>query len=221
MKCTIFITSGTAWLLTSPGASIPERLKYLVYFTNVSILVCFFLYGYITVESLVKFKQTDGYYYRSVKTAFLKGALLVMLVFTMLVFHFGLSMTEFAEQVNQNLMNRVVNILLHYAIPVLCVLDWVLFDRKGSFRLIYPIAWLIIPFVYFLLVMLRAEFGTLIPHTESRFPYFFFDIDDLGFADVLAYALWFAIAFMVMGYIVVLVDKIMEKHSLKLAKKDL
>lgn len=43
----------------------------------------------------------------------------------------------------------ICEIIFYYIAPLMMLFDWILFDRKGSFRLTDPLLWLLIPFIYF------------------------------------------------------------------------
>ncbi len=95
--------------------------------------------------------------------------------------------------------------LLYYAVPLMTVLDWLLFDRKGSFRPTDPLVWAVFPNLYLLYATVR---GFLLPPAfgGGRFPYAFMDYDALGVGRVLLGWLVFDLAFLCLGYLFWLVD---------------
>lgn len=97
-------------------------------------------------------------------------------------------------------------LLLYYAVPLLTVLDWLLFDRKGSFRPTDPLTWAVFPNAYFLYATVRGFL--LSPVFDGRrFPYAFMDYDALGVGPVLLRWLVFNLAFLCLGYVLWLVDR--------------
>lgn len=133
-----------------------------------------------------------------------KGAVTMLITVTLLVYHFML-----APRLIQNPdygFWSLRNMLLHYVTPIMVILDWLLFDRKGGYRWYSPLLWLIIPVIYLIFILIRAELAGVISHTHSRYPYFFLDVDVLGVRKVVMFVLAIAVFFVVMGYIFRLVD---------------
>ena len=205
------------------------RWANLIYYTNLSNLACFALYILLAAKSVIEIinehknppanddlpaanpnppehKNPPARIFETATGPFVKGAVLMMLAVTMLVYHFMLSATGFVMQVNSNPQIKTANILLHYAAPILAIAEWFLFDKKNSFRRYYPPMWLSVPFVYTVFVYIRAGFGGNIGQTGSRFPYFFFDIDAVGLTGVIVYAAVLFCAFLLLGYIFYFLD---------------
>jgi hypothetical protein len=100
------------------------------------------------------------------------------------------------------------NVLVHYFVPVATILDWIIFDEKSSFRWFDPILWLLIPITYFIFILVRARFGGVIEIVKSLYPYFFIDVDMLGWKTVLKNVSAFILGFLVLGYTIYIIDKI-------------
>lgn len=100
--------------------------------------------------------------------------------------------------------------LLHICTPVMAVLDWILFERKGQIRPGEPFVWMVLPLLYFAYVMVAVgvfgfDFSPL--QTGSRYPYPFIDLDALGIQQLLANVGLIAVAFLIVGYVVFVVDR--------------
>lgn len=67
--------------------------------------------------------------------------------------------------------------LLHYAVPLMVLIDWALFGPRGTVRLRDQIVWILYPVIYGIAALLR---GVLFPDVSSRFNYPFFDFATLG-----------------------------------------
>ena len=74
--------------------------------------------------------------------------------------------------------DKVADELLHLAIPILFLVYWLIFVPKGTLKSGTVFPWLIYPLVYFIWTMI---FGTL----SGFYPYFFIDVNELGFGKVL------------------------------------
>ena len=94
------------------------------------------------------------------------------------------------------------------------IVDYILFDKKGIYKNIDPILWLIIPLIYFLFIFIRAKLGSELSN-GSYYPYFFIDINKYGIKTVLKNALLITIAFTILGYIELFIDRLILKLSKK------
>ena len=81
---------------------------------------------------------------------------------------------------------------LHEVTPVIYVAYWLLFAPKAKLRWSQPAAWLIYPAVYILYTLFR---GTLI----HRYPYFFANVDSLGWPRAILNAVLFLAVFWLLG----------------------
>ena len=86
----------------------------------------------------------------------------------------------------------VTNIALHEVMPPLVLLLWLLFTPKSGLRWSEPLGWLIYPALYMLWILAR---GAVI----HRYPYFFADVDKLGYPRALTTGVWFLGAFYALG----------------------
>ena len=103
-------------------------------------------------------------------------------------------------------LQRLADIVLHDAIPVLYPLYWLAFLPKGSLRWGHPAWWLVFPVLYFLYSMLRgAAFGTYL--------YPFFDVAQLGFARVTMNGIGLLAGFFGLGVIVTAIDHALSSDN--------
>jgi len=133
----------------------------------------------------------------------LKGAVTLYVAITGLVYHLVLTnqASGFAmPPVERALPEAIGNQLLHTVVPLLAVLDWLLFDERGRFRWRYALYWLAFPLGYLAFALLR---GLVV----DRYPYPFINVNDLGYAGVSVSSLGFAVAFWVLGLLFVAIDR--------------
>lgn len=131
-----------------------------------------------------------------------KGAVTLYVAITGLVYHLVLTnpASGFAVgPVQRDLPEAIGNQLLHTVVPLLAVLDWLLFDERGRFRWRYALYWLAFPLGYLAFALIRG----LIVH---RYPYPFIDVRDLGYDGVSISAVAFAVAFWILGLLFVAID---------------
>ena len=177
-------------LLTAAGPA--KLLGLLPYFTIQSSL----LYGgYVAWISRRAGTETDPVR---------KGAVTLYVAITGLVYHLVLDNPHSgfaAPAVDRSLTDAIGNQLLHTVVPLLAVLDWLVFDARGRFRWRYAGYWLAYPLAYLAFALVR---GAIV----GEYPYPFLDVDELGYRGVTITALVFAVAFWLLGLLFVLIDRL-------------
>lgn len=96
----------------------------------------------------------------------------------------------------------LADFLNHTLTPILVPLWWLVFARKGGLRWRDPWLWALLPLAYFPYGLLRAG-------PAGRYPYPFMDVGKLGWGQVGVNAAVIAVGFVVVGYVVVAVDRVM------------
>ena len=108
------------------------------------------------------------------------------------------------EQCPQGLQ-IVSNALLHYIIPILTVVVWLLIGPRGLFRLWTVFAALIIPILWVVFVMVR---GAII----DAYPYGFLNAQELGLGTALTNFSGVVILGMVLGLIYWAIDRLLSRR---------
>ncbi|WP_439121981.1 Pr6Pr family membrane protein [Marivita sp.] len=70
-------------------------------------------------------------------------------------------------------IDMVIDVMLHTLIPVAFAGYWLVFVHKDEVRYPNVLPWLILPFLYCVVAMVRAQF-------DGRYPYHFLNFGDLG-----------------------------------------
>ncbi len=173
------------------------------YYTILSNMVCFLYFAVLVVAQ------------RKKENPLLKGSVTMCIAVTGLVYHFMLNgvMEANAEKVSPVLLAG--NILVHYVVPAMVVLDYFLFFPKGQYKSLHLIAWLVLPYLYFGFALLRAEISDTrfsgFGGAQSRYPYPFMDVDLYGWDKVLLIVLGITVAFLALGYIAYVIDRLLGK----------
>ncbi len=94
--------------------------------------------------------------------------------------------------------------LHHHVAPVVVPLWWLVYSPHGRLRWHSPLVWAIYPLAYSAYSLVRAEFE---PDSPFRYPYFFMNVDALGWSGVLVNVSIIAVAFTASGYLVLLIDR--------------
>ena len=97
--------------------------------------------------------------------------------------------------------------LLHDVMPVLFLVYWFCCVPKGSLRLRHIALWVIYPLVYFGYALLRGHFLAV-------YPYPFIDVDKLGYPQVFINAGGILLGFVVIGLLVIGLDRWRATRSL-------
>lgn len=106
-------------------------------------------------------------------------------------------------------------------VPVMVVLDWLLFERKGRMHAASPFAWLGVPALYVACVLSavaasRTTMGSTI--VTLAYPYAFMDYATLGMLQTMIAAAQAAALFLVVGYVLVALDRLLSLTGRKHAK---
>lgn len=175
------------------------------YYTILSNILCFIYFAVLVIAQ------------RKKENALIRGAVTMCITVTGLVYHFmlgGFMGTAAGAGVHVTALS-VSNILVHYVVPILVILDYFLFVPKGQYKSLYPLAWLVLPYAYFAFSMVRAEVSTRTFTgfgATSRYPYPFLDVDLYGWDKVLLIVLAVTVAFIALGYIVYVLDRLLGKN---------
>jgi len=94
------------------------------------------------------------------------------------------------------------NMLLHVAVPVLALTEWLLVGRgKAQVRWWQPVAWLAYPAAYLAAALL------VLNHVGRRAPYYFLDPDAIGAASVLMNVCVLACGALALGYTLLVINR--------------
>lgn len=185
----------------------PKALSYYTIQSNILILIyfcyaVFFMikhWGGITPENLSPFPRV-------------KGGLTYALTITTIVYNVILVPNLFRMSNYQpyGLFDSIVHII----IPLMVIIDWIAIDKKPVYKISDPVAWQIIPFLYLVFAMIRAEIGEPLT-AKSRYPYFFIDIDKFGIAVVLENVALLMAASIVLAYVFFGIDRLIGKARIR------
>lgn len=129
----------------------------------------------------------------------LVGVVLMCISFTFLTVFFVLN----PFQMPKSWQDAVV----HYIVPIVTVLEFILFQEHGRFKKHYPLFWGLAPVTYYgyvwTLRLLGFRFG------NGAFPYFFMDHVKYGWGFVFKMSCLLLVAFLVLGYLICWMDKLL------------
>ena len=181
------------------------RWDFYVHFTNLSNYLCI---GIMFAELIsTARKKADSY----VSTApFLKFIGVLAILLTFLVFNLLLAgQPDRDPQANW----RVSSICFHVILPVMFVIDWLLFYEHKKVKWFYPLASVVFPVLYVVFVYVRAAILNFNPDAPYIYPYFFLNLETQGFAGVAKWILVLFSGFIVLGYLFLGIDKITKSRK--------
>lgn len=97
-------------------------------------------------------------------------------------------------------LQKLADLTLHYAVPLLCVLHWALAVPPARMAWFAPLAWSVWPLAYLGYALLRG-------HWLGTYPYPFIDVAVLGYPRTLLNALGLLVAFLLVGTVFVAVAR--------------
>jgi hypothetical protein len=101
---------------------------------------------------------------------------------------------------------KLADELLHSINPVLFVVYWLVYAPKANLKWIEALNWLWFPFIYSVYVFIRGGISHL-------YPYPFLNIDKLGVPQVAINSLLMLIAFLLIGFLFVWINRIITKRG--------
>lgn len=185
----------------------------LLYYTLLSSIMCFIFYTVSAIVTGVNISKTGNHGVIRFAPHF-KGAIVMGMLLASVIYFFVLA-DSFTS-----VFSTVANVLAHLLLPLMVLVDWALFDRKGRFSGSDPIIWLVIPFAYYGLVLLGAQFGVRY-YGGARYPYRFINPDintaDSAWAPVLFNIILICAIYIIVGYILLGVDRLLGNKAKKAA----
>ena len=186
-------------------AGTPDFCQF-AYFTDVSNLLCFLYFLVAVVYGVVCLRRSTG---PRVCLPRVKGAVTFSIAITLLVNHFVLCGTPWLVTAGHF---DLANLLAHYLVPLLVILDLILFDPKGGMRPVDPVLYALIPLAYLLYTFVRAKVGG--PIVDGQYyPYPFLDVSVLGVAAVARNIAVLALGFFAFAYAGYAVDRILGRQQ--------
>ncbi|WP_105975525.1 Pr6Pr family membrane protein [Streptomyces geranii] len=195
-------------LLTATTAAAAVAAELLLDNTPLQTLSRFTIQSAILLTLVTTLASRRAWTARRPLPAALTGAALLYVLIASLIHH-GLvanASSPFATPAPPTGWHAVTNHLLHTAIPLAALIDWLLLTAPGHLHLRQAAPWLLYPLAYLAFSLTRGEL--LDPGTEGRYLYAFLDVAKDGYKSVLANALLLGLGFYALAVALVTVDHI-------------
>lgn len=174
------------------------------FYTNISNYLCFGV-GVAVCASTVKrvrAGEREGYN-NTCRT--LKFCATVMILVTFLVY-----ITLLGDVASLAFWNSLGNVLYHVAVPVLFILDWALFDEHRQIKKLDPLKTLVMPLVYVVYILVIGAIYGAASGQPFDYPYFFLDVNELGYGGVCLWVFILLCIFTVLSYLMFVYDKLVK-----------
>lgn len=125
--------------------------------------------------------------------AYIRGAATLYMTMTGIIYVLFLSGNELALQTTI----PIVNIILHYVIPAVYLLDWIFFPPKDRMSIRVAMVWLAYPLLYLTYSLIRGGF-------TSWYPYPFINPITNGWPNVIGMSLTLAVSVFALTILIVL-----------------
>ena len=218
---TIYCTLGLVGCIASLGIFDDIntiRWDFYVHFTNISNFLCI---GIMLAALIQTAKKKEDSFVSAAPILKFIGMLGILLTF--LVFNIMLAGADGRDpQANW----RVGSLIFHVVLPILYIVDWFLFYERKKCKWYYPIASIAFPVAYvvFLLIqaiILKFDSSILIPTTTTPliYPYFFVNLETQGVSGVLMWIGILSVAFVVVGFAFLGLDRLGKQQSKKIDRR--
>ncbi|WP_200975533.1 Pr6Pr family membrane protein [Echinicola sp. 20G] len=189
------VTQFILMVLASEGSMVQNLLRFFSFFTiltNALVTFCFWR------ESISNNPNSNFFFARP-------GWLTAITIYiTMVGFVYQVTLRGVWEPQG---LQMVVDELLHSIIPILVVIYWARYERKDKIRW-SQLPWMLIyPLLYLIYILVRGEFSDF-------YPYYFIDVNRLGWAKVLQHALLLILTFLVLALGFIGFGKLMAKKPM-------
>lgn len=181
--------------------------NYLVYYTNLSNLLCM-VFGFFSLAHLLRGGRDFA---PALKFVFSIMILVTFILYNGLLANYSSIFAYFSS---------LKNGLNHGILPVLFVLDWVLFYERGKTKWTYPLLSIIPPALYVAYILIRAAILDALGRTASVvYPYYFLDLSDLGWGGFLRWMGMLLAGFLALGYVLCALDHLLIARKEKAGER--
>jgi hypothetical protein len=102
--------------------------------------------------------------------------------------------------------DKLANVIMHYVVPILTPLFWLIHAPKGRLRARDPLIWAAYPLAYLAYALVRGA-------VEGQYPYGFLDVGKIGWMATASNATAIAVGFLLAGYLIVWLDRQLARQA--------
>ena len=185
---------------------------FYIYFTNLTTYLCA---GIMLAELIQTARRKDDGYVTVAPC--LKFIAMLAVLLTFLVFNLLLA----GDPARDPRLNYEVScILSHILLPLLYLLDWILFYEHGKAKWTWPLLSALYPLVYLAYVYFHAwvrNFDSSIMNYAGTdpviYPYFFLNPERVGMSGILTWSGLLLAGFIAGGFLFMLIDRLLHRRG--------
>lgn len=211
--------------------SISDKIGIMfIYFTIQTNIFIAVLFGVLSVLTIIQIRKDGRHGEVAHINLSLQLAVIFFITITGIVYATMLSWVDFSmaeASLTKIVIGKIGNILVHYVVPIMALVDWIIFMPHGKLKLYHAFIWLIYPAVYDTFVMIRGTFGEPIrvsaDGVASYYPYPFIEVTTLGWPKVAGITAAMVLGFAALGLLMIYIDRALakrQKNSLKACQND-
>ena len=206
----LIVLIGTCGMIMHSGWLKGElRHDFFRYYTNLSNLLVAVFYLFRLVIRITK--NYEGFFGRIVFSELWFYSVTMCIFLTFGIFHFVL-----VPHLNKapsgsgefKLLHSFSNYCVHYIVPLLSLLNWLIFSKKEELNYNWALIWTVIPWIYVIYAMIMGAKGKIIERTDSAYPYDFMDVSRHGWLIVLRNCVLVTIVFVLSGLLLIFIRKL-------------
>jgi len=164
---------------------------WFLYYTNLSNYICM---GFMFVSLFVTIKKARQNESGAVNVAPAFNFFCVIMILVTCIVYNVLLAKEYSVA---HYFLTIQNLLLHLILPIMFIVHWAVFCEHGKLRWFDPFLCLVMPLIYVVIILVRSLFVK----SGLVYPYFFLNVDNLGWGGVIAYVAVLLVVFVMIGYI--------------------
>lgn len=203
---TVYVVLGVIGIIGSLGYfSGSFNTNFYAYYTNLSNYICWGMMLVGLILSVKNFATTDRPQSYAPKFKFM---CVIMILVTCLVYNILLAKDSTPAEYFLSLSN----LLNHVILPIMFILDWVLFYEHGQTKWYYPLLCVIMPLIYVVFILIRAA---ILQGVDGAmlYPYFFLNVEKLGVGMFIVWVAALVAIFVAIGYALVGLDHVKKSCS--------
>ncbi|MDE6613770.1 MAG: Pr6Pr family membrane protein [Clostridia bacterium] len=176
------------------------------YYTNLSNYYCLGIGIAVCAGTVKKLRKGETHGYNTVAPTF-KFLGVVMIMVTFLVYCILLG-----EPNKLKFWNSLGNLCYHVVAPIMFIVDFFIFDKHRQVKILDPIKCTFMPLGYVVYILI---YGAICRAADAKFeyPYFFLNVDKLGYGGVVGWVAILVVVFIAVGYLLFLYDKLIKENG--------
>ena len=185
------------------------RKDFFRYYTNLSNLLVLMFY---LIRTLVRITGNyEGFFGRIVFKEIWFYSVTMSILLTFVIFHFIL-LPELKSAPSESdefkFIHSFSNYCVHYIIPLMSLMNWLIFADKTQLQYAWAVIWTVIPWIYVIYAIISGLHGDIIENTDTAYPYPFMDISKHGWGIVIRNCIVISIAGIAAGALLIFIRKL-------------